>query len=765
MRAPDLGLPARAVDADLAARRFVAAGERAYIVGTADGRFPPLGWHIKGQMGGVWAHPIKLLDSLNFSVDGAPLAAATRFTHAPGAVQFVHPPHAGLDIVQTRFVPAPLAAALFGLTLHNPSAAARIALVTVEAVSRLLPAYPWDWCDADEARPVGPDRARLMPGIATLIFTRPDRPWTTFVRGSLAASGGEYPPDDGPVDGASLARGRLTYEVELAAGASSTLWIVVAGSHLGFEPASRTAEAALRAPDGLLRARLAGRRALLETAALDVPDAGLRDAWDWAKLNLADCRIILRAPEIRDVDAGRAYPPPRATPHRLRGFVGGYPDYVSLFGVDGAYTALAAAVCGQWEPAMDHLRALRDVSRWVNGATGKVVHEIAPDGSVYYGNNAHPGNAVETALFALAVEGLWRWSGDAGFRAEMLDFVRDGLRGLLDDAALGVYPRGRGIVERGDGAAVTVDTVAATWRALLALDALATDGGDLATAAWARERAAAIAARFADDWWLPREGLFADSAERPGDPDSPGLRQDYHWVNAVPMQLGLAGTARAIPALERLESAQFTGPGGLAHTGLGRERAVWALVNGVMAVAEARYGRISAALRYMRPISEALDAEMPGALPELVAGANGEIARGQSPMLLQAWSGYGLLAPVVEYLFGVAPDAPHRRLTIIPQLPAGWPGAALRRLRVGAAEISIQAAYNSAFFALTVTAMPGWTLTLGLVVPPRRVFSAATLDGAPAALTSETTRRGSVLSVTFSSTATPLGTHELIVTA
>jgi hypothetical protein len=27
-----------------------------------DGTFPPLGWHTKGEMGGVWMHPIKLLD-------------------------------------------------------------------------------------------------------------------------------------------------------------------------------------------------------------------------------------------------------------------------------------------------------------------------------------------------------------------------------------------------------------------------------------------------------------------------------------------------------------------------------------------------------------------------------------------------------------------------------------------------------------------------------------------------------------------------------
>src|SRR6187455_2999127 len=41
---------------------FVTAGDRVYIIGYQDGSFPDLGWHVNGEMGGVWDHPIKLLD-------------------------------------------------------------------------------------------------------------------------------------------------------------------------------------------------------------------------------------------------------------------------------------------------------------------------------------------------------------------------------------------------------------------------------------------------------------------------------------------------------------------------------------------------------------------------------------------------------------------------------------------------------------------------------------------------------------------------------
>ncbi|NNF81706.1 MAG: glycogen debranching protein, partial [Flavobacteriaceae bacterium] len=38
---------------------YVTAGNRVYMVGHQNGSFPDLGWHIKGEMGGIWNHPIK----------------------------------------------------------------------------------------------------------------------------------------------------------------------------------------------------------------------------------------------------------------------------------------------------------------------------------------------------------------------------------------------------------------------------------------------------------------------------------------------------------------------------------------------------------------------------------------------------------------------------------------------------------------------------------------------------------------------------------
>src|SRR5918911_65274 len=52
-------------------RRFVVAGPRAYEVGTEAGRYPAMGFHTRGEMGGILSPPIKVLVGLRFAAAGA----------------------------------------------------------------------------------------------------------------------------------------------------------------------------------------------------------------------------------------------------------------------------------------------------------------------------------------------------------------------------------------------------------------------------------------------------------------------------------------------------------------------------------------------------------------------------------------------------------------------------------------------------------------------------------------------------------------------
>ena len=135
--------PTLSVSDQLDDRRYVAAGSRGYVVGARMGRFPAMGWHIQGEMGGIWSPPIKLLDGLWFGVDGEWLGEATRFTSGYGFVQMEVPGPDGLAVKRTDFLPDGKRGALVGLELTSPTS--RQVNLTVDAHSELISAYPWGW--------------------------------------------------------------------------------------------------------------------------------------------------------------------------------------------------------------------------------------------------------------------------------------------------------------------------------------------------------------------------------------------------------------------------------------------------------------------------------------------------------------------------------------------------------------------------------------------------------------------------------------------
>ena len=131
------------VSTRLADRREVSAGTRAYSVGFEDGGFYANGWHITGEMGGVWTPPLKLVDGVWFGLDGEWVGPATKFTSGWGYTQYTLPDTAGLKVSRTDFVPDGVRGALFGLTITNPGAAARTTTLSVDAHSELMGQYPW----------------------------------------------------------------------------------------------------------------------------------------------------------------------------------------------------------------------------------------------------------------------------------------------------------------------------------------------------------------------------------------------------------------------------------------------------------------------------------------------------------------------------------------------------------------------------------------------------------------------------------------------
>jgi hypothetical protein len=782
----------RQTDENLNMKRYVAAGDRAYIVGVQNGSLVPdvnlnpkgIGWHITGQMGGVWAHPIKLLHQFQFFLNDNPLRAATEFVSGTGYVRLELPPTDGLEINETQFAPDGLPVVLVGVQLRNSKPGTNSFTLAIQAESELIPAYPWSGTQPTSESLHLPDQVSFDAKLGALQFMQPAQPtysrsaWYALIRAGLDPQdretgfqpvGASFSPTISQYNGAT---GTLKYQVTLKGKSSATVWFAIAGSNVDKAEASGALMMGLAAPDGLLRAKIAERQQVLSQARIRVPDDDIQAAFDWGKLNLADMRRTVRDMMVRDTMEGKVYPSPLTpTFPVLSGFGAGFPDYPWYFGTDGAYTTFSLAAVGQWQEAKDHLATIRQVSQLVNGATGKVLHEIVTDGSIYFGTNAQNGDVNETAEFATAAATLWRWSGDNSVRDDNYEFIKAGLNYIttsLVTANLNPHgwPEGAGMVEATGMGAIKLDVAVYTIRALNDLAEMAESKGDTATRVWATTKASALTDKFRQDWWIQGKGLFADSLALsqmvPTDPKAtlgppPGYTklQQLFWINATPMETSFASVADASIAFPQLESSPFTGTTGFFQQGMKGGFQASAVNTGVMAIAEANYGRMDQSLRYVSFVANELDVEQPGALPELFDSPDYKyFPPFGGAMVMQAWSSYGIHWPLVELYLGIKPDAPAKTLSVVPDLPGSWPELSIDKLHVGSDQIAVSVRRAGINYITTVSAPAGWSLTIGYTLPANAQVKSVRLNDSPAAFQIVNTNRGEEIHVQTNSGGT-----------
>ena len=180
----------RQTSENLSQKRYVAAGDRAYVVGVQDGSVAPapgIGWHITGQMGGVWAHPIKLLDHFQFYLNDDLLPPATTFVSGTGYVRLELPLTQGIEISETQFAPDGLPVVLVGVKLRSLSPGTTSAKLAIVAQSELIAAYPWSGTTPTSESLHKPDQVTYDSEAGALQFTgpgyaEPERPsWYALV--------------------------------------------------------------------------------------------------------------------------------------------------------------------------------------------------------------------------------------------------------------------------------------------------------------------------------------------------------------------------------------------------------------------------------------------------------------------------------------------------------------------------------------------------------------------------------------------------------
>lgn len=697
----DTSLPAPLVKSERLGDPYIAAGDRAYLIGLQDGRFPPFGSHIRGEMGGLWAHPHKLLDGLWVAVSEVPrwprawLPPATRFEAFPwGVVQQIEMSDRHLRVRRSFVVPDGLPALLMGLEVEDLAGRRRALDLDVVVRSKLRPG----WLDE---RPDGADTPEPSADGRAVVAHDPTGPWWVAWGGTVAPSsidlGEQEVPE--PVQGLG-ATATQRFHLSVPAGGTARLVLGVHGSTESAGAAASALRDLLERAEALVAAKKRRLAAAHTLGRLDVPEQGVVDAWNWTRF-----AYDWLAREVPGVG---------------RGLGAGVPEYPWWFACDTAYALRGLLPLGGHGLAEQTLRLLADASRRENGTGGRIIHELSCTGVVF-----NPGNTQETPQFACAVLETYLWTGRRALVEDLYELCRDGVLSWTlgrQDADGDLLPEGYGITEVYGLNTEILDTAVWTHEGLRALGRMAAIVGDAATQARCAHLAPRLRAEIERRFWQDEAGEYADwiatpaqarerlgpmleearkrHARRPTTGTSAlvahltalseraaTLQSDEEaiWplanaIVAVPLEAGLAPRERAERALRWLCSERYLGPGGVHLSGIERDRAM-SISTGYLAAACCAYGQIERALDLSRLLAGMLTLRMPGAISEMSPDGG---------CFVQAWSGYGAVYPLVHGVFGLYPDAGARHLVLCPHLPSGWPAARLHGLRVGDARLDVE---------------------------------------------------------------------------
>lgn len=703
---------------------FVAAGDRTYVVGHQDGSFPDLGWHVKDEMGGVWTHPIKLLDgySLNISEDSGLdwcLNNANEFVNYP--VGNLHRfSNQGLEVERFQFVPDRLEGAVVEFRIKNLTEDSRSLKLNFTGHIDLMPVWlseRLDWSD-------GKDQVSWNEASKAFIGTDDLSPWSVV----LGAEEEFQPANESRCTFIRNGMGvdaSLSSDLVLLPEESVSRRFFIAGSSQSKDQAQKTFQKLKNNADVLLSEKITRFQNLARTNDLRISDEGLNQMFRWIKYN-TDWLIQ----EVSD---------------QGRGVTAGIPDYPWWFGTDGAYILQGLASAGMHEEALSTIDLIMKLSKDVNGSTGQIMHEASTNGVVF-----NPGNLNTTPTFINALWKTYAWTGDD----RILEYYEDVKKGMewiesQDEDGNG-YPDGAGMMEIHGLHSEMIDVVAYQYQAYLAAANFAEVMNELNLAKEYEVKAELLKSKINSDWWVEEFSSYADfrsskreaieliqaSIVRADTINKPwsveelkqthakvksqnqeglnGYVVHHNWVVNTPMEVGAADVEKADLALETARN--YTNRFGIFVTGIDRDEnqekaekwkafsyvgAVMTLPTGVQAISEARYGNSDRSLDYLKMLESSFSYAFPGSMYEVSPDFG---------MIAQGWNIYAVAVPVVDHFFGVEPLSHKKEIMISPDIPEAWSKGSLNNIKIGDNYVSISFERDANEIGFTIEQSKDWTI-------------------------------------------------------
>jgi glycogen debranching enzyme len=414
-----------------------------------------------------------------------------------------------------------------------------------------------------------------------------------------------------------------------------------------------------------------------KTVRLELPDAALQQAYDWARISTIQGLVT--------------------NPYLGTGLVAGYrtsgvgqrPGFAWFFGRDSFWTSFALNSEGDYATART---AIDFVSKYQR-QDGKMPHEISQSAGLvpWFKDYPYPYvSADATPLFILAMNDYAVQSGDLGFVKDKWDNLWRAyqfMRSTYDEQGfaknIGV---GHGWVEGGPLLPVKIEYYQAGL-AVQALDALS----NLARLVGKNDASQRLAGEFEhmkplleQAFWSPEIKSYAFALKQDNQ------RYDEATVlTTVPMWFGLSDPEHSEETITRLSGEDHQTDWGMriisnrskVYDGSGYHYgSVWPLFTGWASVGEYRYHREFPAYTNLRSNALlGLDGAL-GHFTEVLSGDYYQSFATSSPH--QIWSAAMVISPILRGMFGLQTDVENHQITLAPHVPADWTSYAIHNVRV-----------------------------------------------------------------------------------
>lgn len=713
---------------------YVTAGDRVYMVGHQDGSFPDLGWHITGEMGGIWNHPIKLMDGFTASItshtgNSICLNQAGRFVNYPvGNQHHFTWQDEEIEVERFQFVPDGLEGMIIEFKISNTSSETKQLDFSFTGMVDLRPTWLGERTNMIDAE----DEINFNEKVSAAVAKDKNNPWYVMFGSSLKNN--KYldtPVCDTERKGLGV-NGTLVYEIEIPPGEVRTIPFFIAGSYQSETAMQETFVQLKSKGTEMLAHKIEHYNQIKATANLIVPDKEVEQMYEWLKYNTE--WLV------------------RTVPEQGSSVSAGLPDYPWWFGADMTYALQGVLATGNHDMAKRSIELLSKISQQTN-SNGRIIHEVSTNGAVY-----NPGNVNETAQYITMLKYYADWTGDKELIAQLFPAVKQGVEWLtktMDPDGNG-YPNGNGMMEIHGLDTEMIDVVVYTQQALASAAQLADWMGEKQFAAEYQSMADELKNKINAEWWNEQEQSFGDfrgtvaeakpivasalvRADTLGKPWAvkelkateqrmksyvPGKHFPfvvYHnWVVNTPMETGVADKEKAWAALQTAK--KFENSFGVYVTGIDRSDepdsvvlksrkktfsytgAVMTVPTGVLAVAAANYDKPDEALNYIKKLNQSFSYALPGSMYEVSPDFG---------MVVQAWNIYGVAVPIIRSFFGIEPHAMEENIFLSPHLPDAWNEAVLEKVKVGSNTIDLKIVRGSGYMEYQIQqTKPEWEILL-----------------------------------------------------